>query len=284
MKIAIIGASGFLGKNLVEYFSKENEVISASLHPSPGIIGLDAANNKEVDSFMSHHMPDVVIDTVALTSSVACEKNPRLCRRLNFLTAKNLSKACRKFVAKMVFISSSYIFDVKKGNYNEEDTPFPTNEYAKTKIMAEQEVSKLPSHIILRIDLLYGLDNEKIKFGTRAFDNDIIEVGYPLQIRSPLLVGDLPKVISEILRKKQTGIFNVAGPDEISFIEFLRKLSSLKNPSEEIKTVDPSNWIIKSPKNSSLDISKINSLNIKTTSLEKALTFLKSKMNPYSQS
>lgn len=278
MKIAIIGANGFLGKKLVGFFSKENEVISASLHPLEGEIKLDATNFQEVKRFILNFMPDLIIDTVALSSAVECEKKPPFCKKINYLTAKNIYRMCKKRNIFLVFISSSYVFDGETGNYSEESSSFSKSQYAKYKIKAEKTVSKLSNYLILRFDILYGLDNCKVKFGTKTFDNKI-EIGFPEQMRSPLFIEDAPRIISKLIEKRQKGIFHVAGPDKISSLDFIKKLSPLENPSPVIEIVDGSSWVLPSPKNSTLNISKLNSLKIKTNSIDESLKIINSKIS-----
>ena len=95
MKIAIFGL-GFLGQKLFDFFSKENEVFGASKNPiSPTIKKVDATNKDEVKEFLLDHKPEIIVDTIALTSSVACERNPELCKKLNYETAKNISDIFR---------------------------------------------------------------------------------------------------------------------------------------------------------------------------------------------
>tara|TARA_Y100000310_G_C20591158_1_gene768066 strand:- start:461 stop:1309 length:849 start_codon:yes stop_codon:yes gene_type:complete len=281
MKIAIIGASGFLGTKLVNFFSKNNEVFGSDTKERRNLYKLDATKQEDVDKFFLKYNPEVVIDTVALTSSVTCERNPNLCKKLNYETAKNIAKGCKKIGARMVFISSSYIFDGKKGSYKETDKPSPKNEYGKQKILAEKEVLGVKDSIVVRVDVMYGLDEStgKIKVGTGLFNKEIIEMGDNDLIRSPLYIKDLPKIISTLLEKNQSGIFNVAGSKKINLFSFMEEVSSIIPNGPKIKLVDNSNWIVKSPKNSSLDISKINSLDIQTTSPEEALKELKKLTN-----
>ncbi|MCK9568365.1 NAD(P)-dependent oxidoreductase [Candidatus Pacearchaeota archaeon] len=279
MKIIVMGGNGFLGKELVRYFSAGNEVISASLHSSDGTISLDATNKDKVNDFISKYKPDIVIDTIALSNSVACEKNPEMCKEINYSTAKNIAEVCNENNIQMIFISSSYVFDGDRGNYSEKDIPNQRNAYAKTKVMAEKEISKLSNYLILRVEMMYGLDNGKIKFGTRTLDADLVEIGYPSQIRNPLFIEDVPKIISALIKKGQKGIFHVAGSDKISLLEFIKELSKLVSPSPQIKIVDSSKWFVESPKNPTLNISKINSLGIKTTSINNALDLLKKELN-----
>jgi dTDP-4-dehydrorhamnose reductase len=275
MKIIIFGV-GFLGTKLMNLLSKKNEVIGTNINPKSDLIkNLDATDKETVKEFLLKEKPQIVIDTIALTSSVACEKNPELCKELNYQTAKNIADVCKEIGAKMIFISSSYVFEGKNGNYSEKDEPFATNEYAKTKILAEQEISKLNDFLILRVDLMYGVENNKIKFGAGTFDREIIEVGFPNQLRSPLFIDDVPKVLDSLIEKDQKGFFHIAGPDRILMIDFLKKLAELENARDKIKIVDSSNWLVKSPHDSSLDISKINSLGIQTTSFKDAFEILK---------
>jgi len=279
MKIIIFGASGFLGAKLYDSFSLKNEVIGTCMNRRKrDFLRIDVTNRKEVEDFILNHKPDIIIDMIALTSSVACEREPGLCEQLNYQTAQNIVNACRKVNAKMIFISSSYIFDGNKGDYREDDPPLAKNQYAKTKLMAEKAVLELDNFIILRIEMTYGVENKKIRFGTSTFDEKSIDVGYPNQLRNPLFADDLPRVIYHLIKKDQRGVFHIAGPDKISLIDFLRKLARLENSVEKIKVVDSSGWILKFPENPTLNISKIESLGINTTPLDKALIIMKNQL------
>lgn len=278
MKIAIIGI-GFLGKKLKDFLSKKTNVIAANIIPIGEIIKLDAADKSAVNKFLLEYKPDIVIDTVALTSSIACEKDPKLCERLNHLTAKNIADICKKINAQMIFISSSYVFDGKKGNYTETDPVFPTNEYAKTKIRAENEVLSLPNSMVIRVDLMYGVENNQIKCGAMTIDGKKIEVGYPNQIRSPIFIDDIPFIIFKLIQENKTGIFHIAQQDKIKMLDFLKELVKVSNLNEEIKIVDSSNWIVKSPENSSLNPSKINLLGLKATPLKESLIKIKEEIS-----
>jgi len=272
MKIVVMGI-GFLGAKIFNFFSKEHEVVGAEINPKIfSIKKVDANDKEDLRKFLLNQNPDVVIDTIALTSSVACERNPELCRKINYETAKNIAEICQEIGAKMVFISSSYVFDGKKGDYGELDEPTPTNEYAKTKVLAEKVVLNLPNSIVIRIEPLYGYDEtiSQIKFGTGIFEKEI-KVGKTILIRKPTFVEDVPKVISTLIAKNSSGIFHIAGPDKFGWLEFLRKLASITNQESKIKVVDDSQWIVKSPRDTTLNTAKLNALRIKMTSFENAI-------------
>src|SRR4030042_3752464 len=204
MKIIIFG-TGFLGKKFMDFFQNKAEVIGADINSQEGVIKVDATDKKAVDNFLKKERPNLVIDTIALTSSFECENNPKLAEKLNYLTAKNISEVCKEIGAIFTFISSSYVFDGIKGNYNEEDKTTPINEYARTKIMAEKEISKNPNSIILRVDIMYGYNG--IGEGNGIFDQILsgneIKLRNSLQVRQPLFVEDVPRILYELIKKNQ---------------------------------------------------------------------------------
>ena len=277
MKIAVIGV-GFLGNKLINYFSNVCVVVGADikLHNNRIVKKIDATDSKQVKDFLMSEMPDIVIDTVALSSYFTCEKNPDLCKKLNYDTAEYITEICNVINAKMIFISSSYVFNGDKGSYSEIDLPNSTHEYGKSKVRAEKKVLELKDSIVIRTEPLYGYDEEKaqITVGTNTFQ-DYAKVGYPDLLRSPVFVDDIPKIIFDLIKKKQNGIFHIASTTKITWINFLTKLASIINAEEKVIIVDNSDWILKPPYDSSLDISKITSLGISTTTFDFALIKLR---------
>ena len=276
MKIAILGV-GFLGGKLVEFFSKRFKVVCADINPRSDLVNkIDATNKQEIENLLTVEKPDIVIDTIALSSYFVCENNHKLCRKLNFESAKYIAEACKKIDAKMIFISSSYIFDGEKGNYLETDIPNSLNKYALSKIDAEKKVLELDGAIVIRSEPMYGFDKGKkqIIFGTNTFEVDV-KIGFPNILRKPIFIDDVPPIIFSLVEKNQSGIFNIAGPTKLKWLDFLIDLSKLVNAQNKIKIVDNSAWILKPPYDSSLNTSKITSIGIKTTDFKVALKELK---------
>ena len=277
MKVAVFGV-GFLGRKLINFFSSNYDVIGADINPpySSRVRKLDATDKKEVKLFLMSEKPDIVIDTIALSSYFICENNPDLCKKLNYDTAENIADMCKEINAKMIFISSSYVFNGKKGNYLEKDIPNSKHEYGKSKVLAENKVLDLKNSIVIRLESLYGYDEEKLQLtvGTNTFQ-DYAKVGYPDLLRCPVLVDDVPRIISFLIDKKQTGLFHIASTKKIKWKYFLTKLASIINAENKVIIVDNSNWILEPPNDSSLDISKINSLGISTTPFNIALKALR---------
>jgi len=201
-----------------------------------------------------------------------CENNYELCKKLNYNTAVNILNVCNDISAKMVFMSSSYVFSGDKGNYLETDLPNASNHYAISKIAAENEILKSKASIVIRSEPMYGFDEirKELVIGTNSFEG-YFEVGYSDLIRNPILIDDIPNVIYHLIKKNVSGIFNVAGTDNLKWLEFVSKLSKLINQEDKIRIVDPSDWMLKPPHDTSLDVTKINKIGITTTSFSKAL-------------
>jgi len=283
MKVAVFGV-GFLGSKIINFFSDFCDVVGADINPHNNkcVKKLDATNPKEVKDFLIAEMPDVVIDTVALSSYFTCENNPELCEKLNYNTAENIAEVCKEINAKMIFISSSYIFNGDKGDYTENDIPNSTHQYGRSKVRAEKKVLELKNSIVIRTEPLYGFDQEKrqITVGTNTFQ-DYAKVGYPDLLRCPVFVDDIPKIISDLINKKQCGIFNIASTKKITWLSFLTNVASIIRAEDKVIIVDNSDWILRPPHDSSLNISKITSLGISTTSFDNALNSLRREVNNF---
>jgi len=284
MKIVVIGV-GFLGSKIINYFSDFCDVVGADNYPHQNklVKNLDATDSTQVKDFLISEMPDIVINTVALSSYFTCENNPELCKKLNYDTAVNIADACREINAKMIFISSSYVFNGDKGDYTEIDIPNSTHEYGKSKVRAENKVLELNNSIVIRTEPLYGFNQEKrqVTVGTNTFQ-DYAKVGYPDLLRCPVFVDDIPKIIFELINKNQCGIFHIASTKKITWINFLTNVASIISAQEKVIMVDNSDWILRPPHDSSLNISKITSLGISTTSFIDALNSIRVAVNNYS--
>lgn len=279
MKIAIFGGKGFLGTKLKKSFSEIGHVVLDITSKENFKYSVDATNFSGTLKFLEAEKPDIVIDTLALTSSVECERNPDLANKLNFITAKNISQASKKINAKFFFISSSYVFEGGKGDYSEEEVLSPQGIYAKTKILAEKEVL-IKKNIVLRVDLLYGYNGKGLNNGIlgNIISGKEILLGNVNQIRQPLLIDDLANIILSLVKDKQSGIFHVAGPDKISMLEFVKKLEKLVRKDSKISILEEKDLLVKPMKDTSLNISKINNLGTRTTGLEEGLKIIKNQL------
>lgn len=283
MKIAVIGGSGFLGRKCYDSLLRENEVVGTYFgRKHNDFVELDATKKEDVESFLHKYKPEVVIDTVALTSSTKCEQNSQLAEELNYTAAKNISEASSEIGAKVFFISTSYVFDGEKGNYGEEDPPNPLNVYGKTKLMAEKEVLKNPRGAVLRVEIMYGYNGKEYSNGVldTILSGNPIKLREPYQIRQPLFVDDVPRIIMDLANKNATGILHLGGLEKMFIIDFLKELEKLLRPTSIISGGGVAQgYEIKIPHNSTFDTLKARSLGINFTSFEEGLKKLRGQLS-----
>mmetsp|Transcript_20080 Transcript_20080/g.27899 ORF Transcript_20080/g.27899 Transcript_20080/m.27899 type:complete len:341 (+) Transcript_20080:87-1109(+) len=170
-KILVTGASGYLGQFIVDALlarkAKENLTISGATHSiSPkeavpfGVKGvkMDGSDLKSVKSVLKSVKPDIIINTMALSSPAVCEKKKELAENLN--SAKALVDAVKSIVpqALVIHISTDQVYSgvSPDGPYTNKSSTIPINAYGKTKLMAEENLRQLEDYLILRSSGIYG--------------------------------------------------------------------------------------------------------------------------------
>jgi dTDP-4-dehydrorhamnose reductase len=154
MKILITGAQGQLGRALVTEAGRRGwEVLATDLGE------LDITDPAAILAFIGRENPEIVINAAAATRVDELETTPDLAVAVNALGPRNLAVACRKFGAKLLHVSTDYVFDgTKPGPYLEWDAPRPLSVYGLSKLLGEIYVrEQCPDHFIVRTAWLYGL-------------------------------------------------------------------------------------------------------------------------------
>ena len=282
MKILVIGGSGMLGQQLVYLLKQQDFEVYATYHSEPinedGFHPLDITNMNDTKSFVKKIKPDVVVLTAAFTDVDACERQKETAFSINVTGTANVASAAEATSAKMVYISTDYVFNGKKGNYKETDKTDPIDYYGFTKLKGEEQVQKFCSdYIIARTSVLFGL--HKPNFITWVISE--LEQNKPFsvvtdQIVSPTYTLDLSEQILALLREDATGIFHTAGAESISRYDLALKTAEIGHFDTslvQLTSTENMNWIAKRPKDSSLDVSKISKFK-KPYNLEKSLGML----------
>ncbi|MCX6772971.1 MAG: sugar nucleotide-binding protein, partial [Candidatus Micrarchaeota archaeon] len=152
-RILITGISGYLGSNAAEYFAKAGfDVHGIAVSGSAGKIKkADITDATAVRTAIRAIKPDIVFHAAAIASLKACEENQKECHAVNAIGTKNLVDALLaiKPDATLIFISSDYVFDGKRDNHSEKDTPEPRTAYGKSKLLAEHEAARMKNHMIV---------------------------------------------------------------------------------------------------------------------------------------
>ena len=269
MKLLITGASGLLGTKLCEIALRKNHEVYSVYSQHKPLYGtpvrLDILNLKAVRQTLDKTKPEAVVHAAALTDVDKCELEKELAWKTNVEGTRNIALSCSKANAKLVYISTDYVFDGEKGNYEEEDEPNPMDYYGVTKLEGEkQAIQHCKNYAILRTSVIYGWHPWKQNFVTwivsQLRQNEEISVVED-HYNTPTLADNLAEMVLEALQRGLKGLYHASGSERISRYEFAKKIAeSFQLDSSLIKPVRMSQlaaWIARRPRDSSLSTDKI---------------------------
>lgn len=273
MKIAIIGANGQLGSDLVKIFG--NDAIALT-HKDIEVTTIDGCKIlKEIN-------PDVVINTAAFHKTDLCEEFPEKSFLVNTIGAKNVTDICNEINAINVYISTDYVFDGNKGEpYVESDSPNPINVYGLSKYAGEIFVKNYSKrYYIIRIASVFGIAGSSGKGGN--FIESIIKMakeGKEIKVvddifMTPTYTRDVSIIIKKIIENKLPfGIYHCTQKNPCSWFEFSKYIFKILNFDVNIKPIKSSEYITKArrPKNSSLESEKLEKFGIERRSWQEAV-------------
>ncbi len=228
MKIIILGASGLVGSNCLRYFNTKENIEVVGTHFSYqaentvkfNTLQLDDEENFDIDSFQ----PDVILHCGALTWVDYCEQNPEESHEKTVKSTENAILLAKKFNAKLVYISTDYVFDGKNGPYTETAEINPISIYGQHKLEAENRVKELDSHLILRITNVYGDEERNKNFIARMLENvkkdETTELRLPFdQYATPVNAADIARALYLLLNDDKKGIYNIASTDFVNRVQ-----------------------------------------------------------------
>ncbi len=265
--ILVTGASGLLGNSLIGSIRKDTLALpvhyTRQLHNAS--VRLDLTDFSEVSSFLGKRRPDVVVHTAAMTNVDRCETDQSLAWRTNVEGTRNVATQCNRIKAKMVYISTDYVFNGAKGYYREGDVTAPVNYYGSTKLEGEKAVQSIcADYLILRTSVLYGWHPWKANFVTWLLDmlrkkREVLVVKD--QFNTPTLAENLAEILIETLENDLRGIYHISGSQRISRYQFAKKVAGVFDLEESlIRSTTMSQmtaWTAERPKDSSLENEKI---------------------------
>ncbi len=265
MKILITGSNGQLGnelKKIIETGQAEIADVSLEIKNSQVITldieDLDITNFLVVKEKLKSIKPDVVINCAAATNVDGCESNEDLAFKVNSLGAKNLAIVCEEIKAKIVQVSTDYVFSGKGDKaLTEFDLVSPYSVYGKTKLLGENYVKDFSSkYFIVRTAWLYGYIGHNFVYTMQRLgrEKDSLKVVND-QRGNPTHANDLAYHILKLIETEEYGIYHCTGKGECTWYDFAKKIMELSNiecsvnpcSSEEYKTP------AKRPEYSSLD-------------------------------
>lgn len=266
MKSLIIGARGLVGSALKRQIPDALEGIPVEPKSSSQVY-TDVMKYETLFKVFSKHRPDVVYLPAAIAHVDKCEDSSGT-DTVNIRGAITVLRLCESYGAKLVYFSSSYVFDGnKKDPYTEIDEMCPINHYGEQKKIVEETIrSSDAKYVIVRTVGVYGTERLKKNFAKQVISAIFSgrKVFAPTdQFMNPILSDHLAK-ISVQLANKYNGLYHVSGDSCLSKYDFAVQIARYFNMEgliQPIKTVDM-NQKAKRPKNGCLDCSLIEKMGI----------------------
>ena len=264
MKVLVTGVGGQLGHDVIKELEKRNF----------DCIGVDRAefditNFEAAHKFITGYMPDAVIHCSAYTAVDKAEDEPELCHLVNAVGTVNIAKICNEIDAKMIYISTDYVFDgTKEGFYEVDDIPNPINVYGKTKLEGELAVQKiLEKYFIVRISWVFGINGNNfvktmLRLGKERSELNVVAD----QIGSPTYTGDLAPFLVDMVQTDKYGLYHTTNEGECTWAEFAEKIFKVAGMDVKVNYITTAEYPTKAkrPLNSKMSKESITSAYFKS--------------------
>jgi dTDP-4-dehydrorhamnose reductase len=215
MRIIITGANGQLGREIARQ-REPNEIILA------GRKELDITDGSRVSSFMQEIKPDAVIHCAAYTNVDGAESDEDGAFRVNAVGAQNLAAGCLEIGARLVYVSTDYVFDgTKQGGYREFDPVNPQTVYGRTKWQGEELVRQiLGRHYIVRTAWLYGEGKNFVRTMLQLAEKQHTLRVVADQVGTPTSTVDVAQAIYRLLDSDAYGTYHASCQGQCSWYDF----------------------------------------------------------------
>ena len=236
-KILVTGVKGQLGFDCVKELEKRGYKNVLGID----IAELDITNEEAVHAFIKNYKPDVVMHNAAWTAVDKAEEMKDLVYKVNALGPKYIAEACKEVGAKMVYISTDYVFDGKGDIPFEVDSPKSgLSTYGKTKSEGEDFVKSInEKHFIVRISWVFGINgNNFVKTMLKLADSGKTELNIVSdQIGSVTYTADLARLLVDMIETDKYGVYHATNEGFISWAEFAKKIFELAGKKVKVNPV-----------------------------------------------
>jgi len=288
MRILVTGKNGQLGRSIQKIVNTDTK-IDKNQSPNDFIFvgreDLDLGNESNISHYFKNNKFDIIINCAAFTAVDKAEQELELVNQINHLAVKQLARIANKQQAKLIHVSTDYVFDGESNKpYLETDTPNPVNVYGITKLAGEKALQTVMpiNAVVIRTSWLYSeygnnFISTMLKLGKERDELKVVSD----QIGSPTYAADLADIILEIIKHKKfrdrgqtTQIYHYSGEGEISWYEFAKEIFKIEKIECELHPVKSQQYPSpgKRPKNTILSQDKIvKAFNIKISNWESSL-------------
>lgn len=250
MKVLVTGVTGQLGHDCVnEFMSRGIEVQGVSSKD------FSLTDGVAVDKYIKEYAPDVVLHGAAYTAVDKAEDEQEKCMAVNVEGTRHIAKACAEIGAKMIYISTDYVFPGEgEEPYEVDAVKGPQNVYGKSKLLGEQAVQELlQKYFIVRISWVFGINGKnfiRTMLNLAKTHKELTVVGD--QIGSPTYTRDLAVLLADMADTEKYGVYHATNEGFCSWAEFAAEVFRQAGKEVTVTPVDSSAYPTKAvrPKNS----------------------------------
>jgi dTDP-4-dehydrorhamnose reductase len=249
-KILVTGCNGQLGRAIRREYAKDGiTFIPTDVAEGEGIRSLDITNIDAVMALVRETKPEVIINCAAHTNVDLCEQQWDSAYRINAIGPRNLSIAAAETGAKMIHVSTDYVFE---GNgtrpYTEFDVPNPISAYGKTKLEGERFVQAFADrYFILRTAWLYGDGKNFVRTMLRLAENhDEVSVVSD-QLGSPTSAVELARVIRYLEKTENYGVFHATCEGDTNWADFAEQIFKRAGKNTRVNHVTSEEYAAMNP-------------------------------------
>lgn len=259
MKILVTGVKGQLGYDVVKELEKRGHEVYGT-----DVDNMDITDGAAVEKTIKAYMPDAVIHCAAYTAVDNAEDNVDICRKINKDGTENIARACKKTGAKMIYISTDYVFDGQGTRpWEPEDKAAPLNVYGLTKYEGELAIQKyLDRFFIVRIAWVFGINGKNfiktmLSIGREKGAVSVVKD----QFGSPTYTYDLARLLADMVQSESYGIYHATNEgDFCSWYEFACFIFEAAGMDVDVTPVTSDEFPVKAkrPENSRLSKEKLS--------------------------
>jgi dTDP-4-dehydrorhamnose reductase len=238
VEAVVTGSAGMLGQALMACVP--DGVSARGVTRADG----DLASPAGVASAIEAHAPALVIHCAAYTDVDGCERDPARAWRENALATRFIADACRRTGARLVFISTDYVFDgVEPRPHVEDEAPCPINAYGESKLAGEQAVAAVADHLTIRIQWVFGPGRRN--FVSAVYDRAVR--GEPLRVVAnqwgcPTYTVHAAPLIWRAATSPWSGTVHLAGAGIASWVDVAREALAAAEIDRDVEPLDLDDW------------------------------------------
>ncbi len=258
MKVFVTGVNGQLGYDVINELARRripgvgsdltpvyNGIQDNSAAAAAPYVQLDITDKKAVSETLKQVQPDAVIHCAAWTAVDKAEDNRDLCLSVNAGGTRNIAEACREIGAKMLYISTDYVFPgMGDAFYRPEDPTGPLGVYGSTKLAGEQAVQEvLDRWFIVRISWVFGKNgNNFVKTMLRLAESRTELNVVCDQNGSPTYTEDLAPLLCDMAESDKYGIYHATNEGVCSWAEFAQEIFRLAGKNVTVHPIPTSQY------------------------------------------